>query len=130
MELVPLSISSKITKKYAIKTGTTDTDHLIFGYNPEIVLGIWSGYDNNDDTYPEVSTNIKLAWIDTIENYFKKNKATWYKKPDNIVGVPVNPITGELNTNKNTILYYIKGTEPTTNNELDEFIPTLKEETN
>lgn len=125
-----INIASKVTNKYAIKTGTTDTDHLIFGYNPEIVLGIWSGYDNNDDTYPEVSTNIKLAWIDTIENYFKKNKATWYKKPENIVGVPVNPITGELNTNKNTILYYIKGTEPTTNNELDEFIPTLKEETN
>ena len=125
-----INIASKVSNKYSIKTGTTDTDHLIFGYNPEIVLGIWSGYDNNDDTYPEVSTNIKLAWIDTIENYFKKNKATWYKKPDNIVGVPVNPITGELNTNKNTILYYIKGTEPTTNNELDEFIPTLKEETN
>ena len=125
-----INIASKVSNKYAIKTGTTDTDHLIFGYNPEIVLGIWSGYDNNDDTYPEVSTNIKLAWIDTIENYFKKNKATWYKKPDNIVGVPVNPITGELNTNKRTILYYIKGTEPTTNNELDEFIPTLKEETN
>ena len=125
-----INIASKVSNKYAIKTGTTDTDHLIFGYNPEIVLGIWSGYDNNDDTYPEVSTNIKLAWIDTIENYFKKNKATWYKKPENIVGVPVNPITGELNTNKNTILYYIKGTEPTTNNELDEFIPTLKEETN
>lgn len=125
-----INIASKVSNKYAIKTGTTDTDHLIFGYNPEIVLGIWSGYDNNDDTYPEVSTNIKLAWIDTIENYFKRNKATWYKKPDNIVGVPVNPITGELNTNKNTILYYIKGTEPTTNNELDEFIPTLKEETN
>ena len=125
-----INIASKVSNKYAIKTGTTDTDHLIFGYNPEIVLGIWSGYDNNYDTYPEVSTNIKLAWIDTIENYFKKNKATWYKKPDNIVGVPVNPITGELNTNKNTILYYIKGTEPTTNNELDEFIPTLKEETN
>ena len=125
-----INIATKVNNKYAIKTGTTDTDHLIFGYNPEIVLGIWSGYDNNDDTYPEVSTNIKLAWIDTIENYFKKNKATWYKKPDNIVGVPVNPITGELNTNKNAILYYIKGTEPTTNNELDEFIPTLKEETN
>ena len=125
-----INIASKVSNKYAIKTGTTDTDHLIFGYNPEIVLGIWSGYDNNDDTYPEVSTNIKLAWIDTIENYFKKNKATWYKKPENIVGFPVNPITGELNTNKNTILYYIKGTEPTTNNELDEFIPTLKEETN
>ena len=125
-----INIASKVSNKYAIKTGTTDTDHLIFGYNPEIVLGIWSGYDNNDDTYPEVSTNIKLAWIDTIENYFKKNKATWYKKPDNIVGVPVNPITGELNTSKNAILYYIKGTEPTTNNELDEFIPTLKEETN
>ena len=125
-----INIASKVSNKYAIKTGTTDTDHLIFGYNPEIVLGIWSGYDNNYDTYPEVSTNIKLAWIDTIENYFKKNKATWYKKPDNIVGVPVNPITGELNTSKNAILYYIKGTEPTTNNELDEFIPTLKEETN
>lgn len=125
-----INIATKVNNKYAIKTGTTETDHLIFGYNPEIVLGIWSGYDNNYDTYPEVSTNIKLAWIDTIENYFKKNKASWYKKPENVVGVPVNPITGELNTNKNTILYYIKGTEPTTNNELDEFIPTLKEETN
>lgn len=125
-----INIATKVKNKYAIKTGTTETDHLIFGYNPEIVLGIWSGYDNNYDTYPEVSTNIKLAWIDTIENYFKKNKASWYKKPENVVGVPVNPITGELNTNKNTILYYIKGTEPTTNNELDEFIPTLKEETN
>ena len=124
-----INIASKVSNKYAIKTGTTDTDHLIFGYNPEIVLGIWSGYDNNDDTYPEVSTNIKLAWIDTIENYFKKNKATWYKKPDNIVGVPVNPITGELNTNKNTILYYIKGTEPGYTSKNKSIITTTKKTT-
>lgn len=128
-----INIAGKVTKKYAIKTGTTDTDNLVFGYNPNMVLGIWSGYDNNLETYPNVSTYIKSAWIDTMENYFKDHEATWYKMPSNVIGTLVNPITGELaneQTEKKAILYYIKGTEPTSNNELDEFIPTIKEETN
>lgn len=110
-----LGIAPKMTKKYAIKTGTTDTDHLIFGYNKDAVLGIWMGYDNNKNVEVNIGSSMKNLWIDTMEEYLKNNKNNWYKTPDNIVGVLVNPITGKIakeNDNKVKILYYKKGTEP------------------
>ncbi|MEG0266215.1 MAG: transglycosylase domain-containing protein [Bacilli bacterium] len=127
-----INIAGKLKNKYAIKTGTTDTDNLVFGYNKKMLLGIWAGYDDNKNTYPAVSTNIKSVFADTMETYFSKHETEWYTMPKNVVGVLVNPITGTLATeaDKNkSILYYVKGTEPT-NNEvgLDAMIPTIKEE--
>ena len=125
-----INIASKLTKKYAIKTGTTNTDNLIFGYNNDLLVGVWMGYDNNKETDSEDSRNVKNIWADTIENYLKEKEDKWYKIPDNVVGVVVNPITGELATNSSKhkkILYYIKGTEPTIdNNTFDNLIPTIK----
>ena len=108
-----LAIKPKMSKKYAIKTGTTDTDHLIFGYNKDILMGIWMGYDDNKKIEVSVGNAMKNIWIDTMENYLTKD--SWYKVPKGVVGVLVNPITGKLATkedNKTKILYYIKGTEP------------------
>lgn len=123
-------ISSKMTKKYAIKTGTTDTDNLIFGYNKDILVGMWTGYDNNKNVNGTDSSNIKNAWIDTIEGYLKDKKDNWYKTPSNVVGVAVNPLDGTLSNgkDKSRIQYYIKGTEPSSNKSLDESIPTVKME--
>lgn len=42
-----LTIASKLSRKYAIKTGTTDTDFWIAGYNPDIVMVTWVGMDDN-----------------------------------------------------------------------------------
>ena len=33
-----LTVASKLSRKYAIKTGTTDTDFWIAGYNPDVVM--------------------------------------------------------------------------------------------
>ena len=50
-----------------------------------------------------------------MESYLKDKDNSWYEKPKDIVGVMVNPITGNL-TNKNDkkkkIFYYLLGTEP------------------
>jgi len=123
-------IASKLTNKYSIKTGTTDTDHLIFGYNKDIVVGIWSGYDDNSETEAGDGKQIKNMWVDIVENYLKDKETGWYELPNNVVGVLVNPISGEVatNTTKNaTMFYYIKGTEPTyKNTTLDDLIPTVK----
>ncbi len=123
-------IASKLTKKYSIKTGTTDTDHLIFGYNKDIIVGIWSGYDDNRKTETSEGKNIKNIWADVVETYLKDKENTWYNLPNNVVGVLVNPITGELadeNTKNATMFYYIKGTEPTyTDSSLENLIPTIK----
>ena len=110
-----LSIKPKITKKYAIKTGSTNTDSLVVGYNKEYTLGIWVGYDDNKELEKKDSKIARNIWIDTIENYLRNEESSWYNKPKNINAVLVNPINGKLATNeskKKKFIYYVKGTEP------------------
>ena len=127
-----ISLSGKLSRRYAIKTGTTNTDRLIFGYNKDILIGVWTGYDDNKETPQEDSQISKNIWYETIEECLKDKDESWYEIPNNIVGVLVDPISGEL-PNKETkhkrMFYYIKGTEPTYQDiDLDILIPTIKEE--
>lgn len=124
------SIASKITKKYAIKTGTTTFDNWIFGYNKDVVLGTWMGYDDNSETNNEDSLMLKNFWVDSMEGYLKDKKNDWYLTPNNVVGVLVDPITGEVakeDTKNPTLFYYIRGTEPNSEN-LEDAIKTMKEQ--
>lgn len=126
-----ISLLPKITHKYAIKSGTTDTDLLIIGYNKDAVLGIWTGYDDNRKISSNDSSYHKNIWIDTMESYFKEKETSWYDIPDNVIGVFVNPITGKLsvdNTDKSKMFYFIKGTEPTNTNSGYDFEEVFKEE--
>lgn len=123
-------IASKLSKKYSVKTGTTETDHLIFGYNQNVVVGIWSGYDDNRITKTSDGKQIKNMWAEIVESYLKDKEVKWYDIPNNVVGVLVDPISGKVadeNTKNATMFYYIKGTEPTYKNEsLEDLIPTIK----
>lgn len=123
-------LASKITNKYSVKTGTTDTDHLIFGYNKDIVVGIWSGYDDNKPSDASNGKYIRNMWANIVENYMKDKDTSWYNLPNNVVGVLMNPISGTVATSdtKNaTMFYYIKGTEPTyKDSSLEALIPTIK----
>ena len=129
-----MSISPKLTKKYAIKTGTTNTDHLIFGYNKDILVGVWTGYDNNKTITSSDGLINKNVWADIVENYLNNKETSWYSAPKNVVGVLIEPVSGNLaneNSKKKKLTYYIKGTEPyIENNDLDDLIPTVKEENN
>lgn len=123
-------ITSSLKHKYSIKTGTTDSDHLVFGYNSKIVIGMWSGYDDNRNSELVNGKNLRYMWRDIAEEYLKDKEDTWYKIPDNVVGVLVDPITGKpatKDTKKPTMFYYIKGTEPTFKDNLEDLIPTIKE---
>lgn len=126
-----INIAGKLKHKYGIKTGTTDTDNLVFGFNKDLVMGIWSGYDDNSITPDNTGTMIKNIWADTMEYYFKDKDEAWYDMPNNVVGTLINPINGEL-ADKNTksiMAYYIKGTEPNIEKgNLDNLIPVLKED--
>ncbi len=110
-----ISLLPKITHKYAIKSGTTNTDMWIIGYNKDAVLGVWTGYDDNTFFSSGETTYHKDIWIETMEKYLANKKDNWYNVPNNIVGVLVNPITGEIakeNVSKSKMFYFIKGTEP------------------
>lgn len=125
-----ISLLPQITHKYAIKSGTTNTDVWIIGYNEKAVLGIWNGYDDNRELSSEDSGGHKNIWINTMESYFKDLETNWYEKPENVVGVLVNPITGELATDgdkKNKTFYFIKGTEPYSNDNTQNLDTAFKE---
>lgn len=110
-----LSIASKLSRKYAIKTGTTEFDYWTVGYNKDDLTLIWLGYDDNKEFttgYGYVGKNI---WADTMEEIQKDKTDTWYETPANVVGVLEDAVTGKLTTdqNKAVMYYYLKGTEPT-----------------
>lgn len=117
-----ISLLPKITNRYSIKSGTTNTDMWIIGYNQDAVLGIWTGYDNNSILSGNESNYHKNIWIETMEGYLKDKDTSWYDIPDNIVGVLVNPITGEIaksEDKKKKLFYFLKGTEPHTDTGYD-----------
>lgn len=117
-----ISLLPKLTKKYAIKSGTTNTDMWIIGYNSDAILGIWTGYDDNRNLTTTDTGIHKDIWAETIEDYLVDKKNNWYKAPNNIVGVLVNPITGEVvqgTEEKGKIFYFLKGTEPYSDSSYD-----------
>ena len=110
-----VNLASRMTHKYALKSGTTNTDNWYIGYNNKIVTAVWCGYDDNRDLSSSEYKYAQNIWLNTIESYMKDKSDEWYNKPNNVVGVLVNPITGKPATEadeKKIIMYYVKGTEP------------------
>ena len=112
-------IASLLSNDFAAKSGSTDTDNLIVGFNPDICIGIWTGYDDNRTITSRNETSFgKSIWARTINNYAETKHSTWYKTPDNIISVKLNPITGfygsfneytkDVYFRKNNIPWYVE----------------------
>ncbi len=110
-----ISLASKLTHKYSLKSGTTDTDNWYMGYNKDILVSTWVGYDNNKTLLSSDYKYGQNIWYKTIENYENGKEDSWYETPSNITGVLVDPISGRPATEqseKKKLMYFIKGTEP------------------
>lgn len=114
-----LNIASTLTHKYALKTGSTNTDYWIVGYNPDRLMMMWMGYDNNKEVNGNVRNNAKKIWALTIEESLNIINTTWYETPKNVVAIPLDAVTGKTTNNQNKVAlyYYVKGTEPGVNKE-------------
>ena len=126
-----ISIASLLSHDYGIKSGSTNTDNWIIGFNKDIVTSIWIGYDDNQDLTTNDFKYSKRIWANAMENYLKNKDTSWYDIPENVVGVIVDPITGNLATDESShkkILYYIKGSEPSYTQEVFDDYSNKKEE--
>ena len=111
-----LTISNLLTKKYAVKSGSTNTDYWAVGYNPDMLVMVWNGYDDNRDTSSNQSKITKRIWARTIESILENSNSSWYDIPSGVTASLVNPVSGQLSeSGKKTLLFYIKGTEPSIN---------------
>lgn len=108
-----LSVRNKLTKKYAVKSGSTDNDYWTIGYNPDSLVMVWNGNDDNSKVSSSQSKISKNIWASTIEEILKDKENSWYPIAQDITAKEVNPISGKIEDNKKkTTLYYLKGTEP------------------
>ena len=65
-------------------------------------------FENVNKKYSKI---IKDIWLDTVEYYESGKDNTWYTLPDNVIAVPMDPISGKYDINSNSLFYFIKGSE-------------------
>ena len=112
-----IGLAPKLTHKYALKSGTTETDNWDIGFNNNIVCAVWVGYDDNQSLKTSEYKYAQDIWYKSIE-YYERNIPSgqeWYEMPKNVSAVLVEPISGRLATDqdkKKKMMYFIKGTEP------------------
>jgi penicillin-binding protein 1A len=92
--------AASINWPLAGKTGTTDdyTDAWFIGFDPDITVGVWVGYDQKK-TLGRGMEGARAAlpiWIDVMKAYIGDRKdAPKFEPPSNIVFVSVDKDTGE-----------------------------------
>jgi penicillin-binding protein 1A len=120
-----------LSRPCAGKTGTTNDvrDAWFIGYAPQIVTGVWVGFDDLKPLGKHETGAVAASpvWLDFMQNVLKNEPIQNFKVPDGIVFVKINPETGYYPVTKNekTIFECFKeGTLPTS------YIQTNMEEHN
>lgn len=80
------------------KTGTTNdqVDAWFAGFNPNLVVTTWIGFDNPKSLH-EYAANLALPlWIDFMKVALKDKPETELKQPENVIAVRIDPVSGLL----------------------------------
>ncbi len=101
------------------KTGTTNifTDAWFFGFTPDIVCGIWTGYDENVTLGPKKSGAVMAVpiWTEFMKRATEGIPSSSFLAPAGINFVPIDKNTGKRALPDSTdavLMPFITGTEP------------------
>lgn len=112
------TVNKVITRPYAGKSGSTETDSWMIGYSPQLVTAVWAGYDvGKPIEMVAEKTYAKKIWAHFMEDALKGKPVKAFKPPkEGVIGLYVNPENGKLATKDCPVrrfTYFVKGTEPT-----------------
>ncbi|MGG4038179.1 transglycosylase domain-containing protein [Heyndrickxia ginsengihumi] len=111
------SIVNQITRPYAGKSGSTNTDSWMIGFSPQLVSGVWVGYDNGKElTLAADKLYAKKIWVKFMEQSLANKPIEEFTPPKGVVGAAIDPTTGKLATEQcpiSRLTYFVSGTEPT-----------------
>lgn len=106
-----------LTRPYAGKSGSTKADSWMIGFSPELVSGIWTGYDKGKTITLAIDRlYAKRIWAHFMEDALAEKSVKNFRPPNGVVGVYVDPSSGLLASPTcpvSRLTYYIAGTEPT-----------------
>jgi 1A family penicillin-binding protein len=104
------------------KTGTTDDyrDAWFVGYTPQVITGIWVGYDKPRPGGKGFTGGVVAApiWERFMRAALAAKPVVDFPKPDTVIAVAIDPTTGYLATSsclEKRDEFYIVGTQPTEN---------------
>jgi len=111
--------AAEISRPAAGKTGTTNDyrDAWFIGYTPDLLAGVWVGYDDHRTIGPK-ETGARAAlpiWLGFMKRALTGREPEEFPVPDGIVFREIDPRSGLLNTaNCNPSLReaFLAGTEP------------------
>jgi membrane carboxypeptidase/penicillin-binding protein len=102
------------------KTGTTDDyrDAWFIGYTPQLITGVWAGYDKPTPMGRGFTGGAICApiWERFMRSSLVDKPAFDFPKPDSVVSVLIDPTTGALATPdcpEKWEEFYVAGTQPT-----------------
>lgn len=90
----------------AAKSGTSNWDSWVMAYNPEYVIGIWCGFDDNRDLDKTYYTIDKQIFKDTMNALYPTQSGPWYQLSDALVEKSVNPIHGNEEKDGSTYWFF------------------------
>ena len=90
--------------RYSAKSGSTNSDSYVIGYNPNYVVAIWCGSDEGNKISTSPSKKIFLDLANKLSEYEKEK---WYEPSKNVEAKKIDPITGSPNEH-GSIYYLIK----------------------
>jgi penicillin-binding protein 1A len=101
------------------KTGTTEynRDGWFIGFTPDLVTGVWNGYDNPDKGLPYTGAFVPVKiWNQFMTQAVTQKPADW-PRPSDVVSVQICRLTGALPAdtcpaNQITTDLFARGTEP------------------
>ena len=87
----PTMINYQTNVRYSAKSGSTNSDSYVIGYNPNYTIAVWCGSDEGNEISISPSKKIFLEIANLISKY-KEEK--WYEPTKNVVAKRIDPITG------------------------------------
>lgn len=112
--------SFSLKRQAAGKTGTTDDyrDAWFIGYTPQVITGVWVGYDKPRPGGPGFTGGAVCApiWGSFMRGALAGKPVVAFPQPDTVISVLIDPTTNELATPLCPVSreeFYITGTQPT-----------------
>ena len=100
----PTMLNYKPKVRYSAKSGSTNSDSYVIGYNPNYVVAVWCGSDEGKKIDKSPTKKIFLDLANTLAKYEKEK---WYEPTKNVEAKKIDPITG-LESEYGSIYYLIK----------------------
>lgn len=89
-----------------VKSGTSDWDSWVVGFNPRITVALWTGFDDNrnlDKDYYEVP---KAMFKEIFNKVYPDGDGPWYSPSDALEVRYVEPISGQRATSGSAYWYF------------------------